>query len=63
MRCFPALSDNDAGTDVGECRRADEELEETAKDFVIKLFEIDLLQIKLLHLLEIVGYEDTFCFW
>ena len=25
--------------------------------------EIDLLQIKLLNLLEIVEYEDTFCFW
>ena len=32
-------------------------------DFVIKLFEIDLLQIILLNLLEIVEYEDTFCFW
>ena len=31
--------------------------------FVIKLFEIDLLQIILLNSLEIVEYEDTFCFW
>ena len=29
----------------------------------IKLFEIVLLQIKLLHLLEIVRYEDTICIW
>ena len=38
-------------------------VEEYYDFFVIKLFEIDLLQMKLLNGLEIVEYEDTFCVW
>lgn len=30
---------------------------------IIKLFQIVLLQIKLLYLYKIVRYEDAFCIW